>query len=275
MKKIVLAIAAITLSASVFAQSQTVRAFSHRGGRMEFDENTIVAFEASRNAGYNGYETDIRMTKDGELIIAHDATLERCTNGTGRVEEKTLAELKALDTKGGNKMMTVDEFIAFLKTCRPEGMYVEFEIKSNPLESYPQERLEEFCDKLYKTVMDNKIKGATFLFTSSDYRALRYLMSEYDDAECLMITGEPLNDTALALAKALGIKRIGAKMPGTSRDMVEKAHKQGFTVSLWPTHKIEDFILGCYLGADYLCTDIPIETMKTMTEKFPWIKVIY
>ena len=73
----------------------------------------------------------------------------------------------------------------------------------------------------------------------------------------------------------MGIKRIGATTDGTSRKMVEKAHKEGMIVSLWPTHKIEDFVLACYLGADYLCTDIPIETMKTMSEKFPWIKVIY
>lgn len=275
MKRIATAIALITLSVSAaYAQSQTVRAFSHRGGRLEFDENTLSAFEASRDAGYNGFETDIRMTKDGKLVICHDATLERTSNGTGIVEEKTLKEIMELDTKGGHKMITLDEFLDFLKTCRHEGMYVEFELKTNPTKLYPQERLEEYCDKLYKAVMKTHIEGATFLFTSSDYRGLRYLMGKYN-ADCLMITSDPVNDKSIALAKALGINRIGAKMPGTSRQWVEKAHKEGMIVSLWPTHKIEDFILGCYLGADYLCTDIPIETMKTMNEKFPWIKVIY
>ena len=274
MKRLALLVLALALSVAAFAQSQTVRAFSHRGGRMEFDENTLSAFEASRDAGYNGFETDIRMTKDGFLVIAHDPTLERCTDGTGVLEEKTLKEIKALNTKGGHKMMTLDEFMAFLRTCRSEGMYVEFELKTAPVELYPQKRLEEYCDKLYKVVMRDKPAGATYIFTSSDYRGLRYLMSKYN-AECLMITGEPINDTSMALAKALGIKRIGATMDGTSRAIVDKAHKAGFIVSLWPTHKIEDFVLGCYVGADYLCTDIPIETMKTMTEKFPWVKVVY
>ncbi len=274
MKKFFLTLLWISLSVPVFAQSQTVRAFSHRGGRMEHDENTISAFEASREAGYNGYETDIRMTKDGHLILCHDHTLERTTNGTGILEEKTLKELMALDTKKGNKMMTLDEFMDFLKTCREDGMYIEFELKTKPVELYPQERLEAFCDKLYKTVMTFKPEGATYLFTSSDYRGLRYLMEKYD-AECLMISSMPVNDTTIEMAKALGITRIGCRMPGTSKEMVEKAHKEGLTVSLWPSKTIESFVLGCYLGADFLCTDIPIETKKTMEEKFPWINIIY
>ncbi len=263
------------MAVSAIAQSQTVRAFSHRGGRLENDENTIAAFEASREAGYNGYETDIRMTKDGHLILCHDHTLERTTNGCGVLEEKTLKELMALDTKKGNKMMTLDEFMDFLKTCRQDGMYVEFELKTKPEELYPQERLEEYCDKLYRTVMEWKPEGATFLFTSSDYRGLRYLMGRYEDVECLMISSDPVNEKTIAMAKALGITRIGCKMPGTSKQMVDKAHEEGLTVSLWPTKKIENFILGCYLGADFLCTDIPIETKNTMEEKFPWINVIY
>ncbi len=275
MKKLVLTFISAAIAISAAAQSQTVRAFSHRGGRLEHDENTIVAFQASRDAGYNGFETDIRMTSDGHLVICHDHTLDRTTNGTGILEKKTLKELRALETKGGNKIMTLDELMDFLKTCRQDGMYVEFELKTGPAELYPQERLEEYCDKLYKTVMKNKPEGATYLFTSSDYRGLRYLMGRYDDAECLMISSQPVNDATISMAKALGITRIGCRMPGTSKQMVEKAHKAGLSVSLWPSYSMEDFVLGCYLGADFLCTDIPIETKRTMTEKFPWIKVIY
>lgn len=60
---------------------QTVRAFSHRGGRLERDENTAYAFQKSWESGFTGFETDIRMTKDGVLYLTHDSTLERTTNG--------------------------------------------------------------------------------------------------------------------------------------------------------------------------------------------------
>ena len=143
----------------MFAQTQTVRAFSHRGGRLEYDENTLSAFEASRDAGYNGFETDIRMTKDGYLIINHDHTLERTTNGTGILEEKTLKELLALETKGGHRLMTLDELMKFLKTCRQDGLYVEFELKTKPVELYPQENQENRCHHRRYVTQDGR-KGS-------------------------------------------------------------------------------------------------------------------
>ena len=115
MKKIFTIASALLLALAACAQTQTIRVFSHRGGRMEHDENTMQAFQASAKAGYRGFETDIRMTKDGKLIITHDSTLDRTTNGTGTVEEKTWEEIHALDTKKGNKMLTLDELLEFLK----------------------------------------------------------------------------------------------------------------------------------------------------------------
>jgi glycerophosphoryl diester phosphodiesterase len=90
-----------------------------------------------------------------------------------------------------------------------------------------------------------------------------------------MITGKPLNEWTINLAKSLGINRIGAKMPGTTRDAVKKAHKEGLIVSLWPGHSTADFVLGAYLGADYMCTDVPVAVKKFAEEKTPWLKVKY
>jgi glycerophosphoryl diester phosphodiesterase len=77
------------------------------------------------------------------------------------------------------------------------------------------------------------------------------------------------------LAVALGIKRIGCTMDGTSRKAVKKAHEKGLTVSLWPGYTTDDFMLGAYLGADFMCTDIPIELKKFHAEKAPWLNVKY
>ena len=265
--------ACAVLSAS--AQSQTVRAFSHRGGRMEYDENTMPAFIASRDMGYSGYETDIRMTKDGVLILTHDNTLDRTTNGHGKVEEKTWAEIKAMKTKGGNRIITLDEFLEFLKGQK--HLYVEFEMKTKPEENYSEEdgTLYRYCDMVYEKVMANKPADAQYLFTSSDGRPLRYLQQKHPGVDLLLIVSKPVNAETIYLCKTMGIPRIGAKTEGTSREAVKAAHDAGLIVSLWPTHRIEDFILGVYLGADFLCTDIPGETMKFMGEKMPWINVVY
>jgi glycerophosphoryl diester phosphodiesterase len=262
------------LSASLaYAQKQEIRVFSHRGGRMEFDENTMAAFQASYDAGYRGFEVDIRLTKDGEMVITHDSTLERTTNGTGIVEEKTADELRALLTKKGGKLAFLPELLEWLKD--KEGLYVEFEMKTKPEKLYPEERLQAYCDQLYAMVMKDKPADADYVFTSSDYRGLRYLQQKYPGVDLLMISSKPCNDETIDLALALGIKRIGCTMDGTSRKAVKKAHEKGLTVSLWPGYTTDDFMLGAYLGADFMCTDIPIELKKFHAEKAPWLNVKY
>lgn len=275
MKKTLILVASFLLVAiGAFAQNQTVRFFSHRGGRQEFDENTISAFEASYKAGYRGYETDIRMTKDGQLVILHDSDLKRTTDMVGRVEEMTAADIRNATTKGGHKVMFLDELMDWLDS-KGDVTYVEFELKTNPTELYPEERLREYCEKLYTRVMKNKPANALYLFTSGDYRGLRYLQQAHPDAQMLLITGKPCNDETIALCKALGITRLGATMDGTSRKAVKKAHEAGLTVSLWPGNSLDDAVLGSYLGADFLCTDVPVAVKKGMSKYFPWIKAVY
>ena len=271
--KSILCAVAMFASITTYAQQQEIRVFSHRGGRMEFDENTMAAFQASYDAGYRGFEVDIRLTADGELVVTHDSTLERTTNGSGVVEKTTANELRKLQTKKGGKMAFLPELLDWLKDKK--GLYVEFEMKTKPVELYPEEVLQKYCDKLYKMVMKDKPADAEYVFTSSDYRGLRYLQQKYPGVDLLMITSKPLNEWTIRMAKALGVTRIGAKMPGTSRDAVAKAHKEGLIVSLWPGYTTADFMLGAYLGADFMCTDIPVEVKKFAEEKTPWLNVKY
>lgn len=274
MKRISTLIFAFLLATVAYSQTQTVRYFSHRGGRKEYDENTLSAFEASYKAGYRGFETDVRMTKDGVLVILHDADLKRTTDMTGNVEEMTAKEIRKATTKGGHKVLFLDELIDWLNS-KKDIAYVEFELKTKPVELYPEERLHEYCDKLYKKVMDNKPAGAQYLFTSSDYRGLMYLKHKYADAQMLVITSKPCNDETISLCKALGIYRLGATMDGTSRKSVKKAHDAGIIVSLWPGNSPEDAVFGAYLGADYLCTDVPVAVKEYLDKNCPWIKAVY
>ena len=273
MKKLTVAIVLICLATGAYAQSQAVRAFSHRGGRLERDENTLLAFQQSWDAGYTGFETDIRMTRDGVLYLTHDHTLERTTDGSGVFEQKTAAEIERLRTRKGNKILSLEDFCRFLDG--KDSLYVEFEMKTSPAELYPQARLEEYVEKLYQAVQTIRTSGSQLIFTSSDYRGLRYLQQQHPDADLLLIVSKPINDETIALAKTVGIKALGCKLEGTSRAMVQKAHAQGLIVSLWPNHTVEDFLLGVYLGADRLCCDIPLTLKQFLDEKMPWLNVTY
>src|SRR5918997_3731451 len=72
---------------------------AHRGASALAPENTIEAFRLAVEAGAGGLELDVHMTRDGHLVVIHDATVDRTTNGTGAVSDLTLTEVLALDAR--------------------------------------------------------------------------------------------------------------------------------------------------------------------------------
>ncbi|MFZ4261950.1 glycerophosphodiester phosphodiesterase [Sphingobacterium sp. HJSM2_6] len=258
-------------SQSAYAQQAEVKLFAHRAGAHEYDENTMPAFKACYDQGMRGFETDVRISKDGQLVIFHDDNLERIVGTNGAIEEMTLADIRKLKTKKGNQIPTLDEVVAFFKD-KP-GVYIEFEMKTSKTTVYPDESLKNYCDLLYKKTYSNRPANSDYLLTSFDKRPLKYLKSTYPEVDMLFIKSEGLTQQVLDEAKELGIKRIGARVEMTTRNMVLEAKKQGMTVSLWPGRSVSDFLLGVSLGSDYLCTDVPMEVTKWVKANAPEIKL--
>lgn len=82
---------------SRFFQGPVPRRFGHRGASGTHPENTLESFRAALERGAQAFELDVHRTADGEIVVFHDDTLERTTNGHGRLRDRTLAELRALD----------------------------------------------------------------------------------------------------------------------------------------------------------------------------------
>lgn len=250
------------------AQQTEVKLFAHRGGAYEFDENTIQAFQETYDRGIRGYEIDIRRTADGQLVLFHDATLERIVGKTGAIEQLTLAEVRQLRTLKGNPIPTIDDVLAFFSD-KP-GVYIEFEMKTNqPV--YEHAILTEYCDQLYAKTYAAIPPGSEYVLTSFDKRPLRYLKESYPDVDLLFIKSVGLNQAVLDEAKEIGVTRVGCNIDGTTRAMVREAKKQGFTVSLWPGRSVADFLLGVTLGSDYLCSDVPVEVSEWVAQHATWI----
>ena len=125
---------------------------AHRGVSETYPENTMEAFRAAVDVGVDQIETDVRITKDGELVLIHDATVDRTTNGVGKVCDLTLAELKSLDAgikKGeqfkGAKIPTLRELLELVKDHPTMTLDIE-------LKEYPSEDREEIayatCDRI-------------------------------------------------------------------------------------------------------------------------------
>ncbi|WP_438431380.1 glycerophosphodiester phosphodiesterase [Gorillibacterium sp. sgz500922] len=112
---------------------QRTKILAHRGAAGEAPENTMAAFRLAVEQGADGIELDIQMSKDGELIVIHDETLDRTTDGTGLVVKQTAAELRRLDAaKGrsdfrGERLPLLREVLDFLQ---PTGLALNVELKN-------------------------------------------------------------------------------------------------------------------------------------------------
>jgi glycerophosphoryl diester phosphodiesterase len=91
---------------------------AHRGGPVYEPENTIAAFQNAIEIGADWLEMDVQQTRDGELIVIHDETVDRTTDGTGRVEDLTLEQIRTLDAGNGEQVPTFEEVIALAKESR-------------------------------------------------------------------------------------------------------------------------------------------------------------
>ena len=105
---------------------------AHKGQSGNLPENTLAAFRNAVELGADWLEFDVQMSRDGQLVVIHDETVDRTTNGSGRVADLTLAELRALDAGNGERIPTFTEVIELAKAA---GVPIMPEAKSPQL--YP------------------------------------------------------------------------------------------------------------------------------------------
>jgi len=108
--------------------------YAHRGASAYAPENTLEAFQLAIDMGADGIELDVHLSKDDQLVVIHDSTVDRTTNGTGRVQDFTVAELKALDASNGMAAFagtTIPTLAEVYDLVRPHGILVNIEIKTD------------------------------------------------------------------------------------------------------------------------------------------------
>jgi glycerophosphoryl diester phosphodiesterase len=157
MKKTISIIFLFTCTSKINAQTAALPeskhkfiVIAHRGDHVEVPENTIAAYENGIKHEVDYVEIDLRTTKDSVLVIMHDATVDRMTNGKGKISDLTYAEIKQLKVmdkkKDSTKTYSVPTFEEVLKTCRDKiHIYLDFKNASvlqsyNMIEKYGMEK---------------------------------------------------------------------------------------------------------------------------------------
>jgi glycerophosphoryl diester phosphodiesterase len=120
----------VLLATAAAAQTRRVVAIAHRGEHLHHPENTMPAFAEAVRLGADYIEVDVRTTADGKLVLSHDATVDRCTNGKGELAKMRFDEIRTLDAGvrmgpefAGTKVPTFDEVLDYARG--KIGVYVD------------------------------------------------------------------------------------------------------------------------------------------------------
>jgi glycerophosphoryl diester phosphodiesterase len=187
----------------------------HRGAAALEPENTLLSIERAMDIGVDAVEIDVHLSKDKELVVIHDATVDRTTNGTGPVSSYTVQEIKRLDAGKGEAIPTLQEVIDFidrrvmlvieLKEEGTERFVVDLIIQNN---LFDKACVISFWHRLVKTVkeMDSRIKTG------------------------VLLVGSPVDACIATQAYA---DALVMKYSFVDREFVKIAHEKGLKVFIW------------------------------------------
>lgn len=211
----------------------------HRGAMGVEPENTLRSFRRAAVDGADEIELDLRVSADGHLVICHDATVERTTDGQGAVAELTLAELQALDAGGGERVPTFAEVLDHV------DLPIQAELKAADAVSHLAALLAGSAD------LRARVTVAGF----DDERVAEVVRTVPGSVGALIV--REVTDGLIERVRSIGATKVFCGWAGLDAEFVGRAHAAGLLVTGWPAPTEVEVALALDLGLDGLTTDLP------------------
>ena len=220
-----------------FAMAVT-RVFAHRGAAQEFPENTCGAFADALRRGADGIELDVRRSRDGGLVVHHDAEIA----GLGRISECEVADLP-------REVPLLD---AALEVCR--GMTVNIEMKNDPSE-VAYEPPDRFAAEVIGAALD-VLPLEDLVISSFDLPTLEAVRRFQPDIQVGWLLPFGSDVTGL-LSRALdhGFTGLHPFVLNVSQEVVSAAHAAGLSIATWTVNAAHDLERMVEIGVDVVITD--------------------
>ena len=257
---------------SSFAEQPLV--IAHRGGKGLWPENSLFAFQRASALGVDMLEMDLHLSSDGELVVIHDSTLDRTTNGEGPVAARSLAQLQALDAghrwsaDGGQSHpyrgqgVRIPTFTEVLERFPSIPKVIEIKVPDVGMEA-------QLCDTLTAHQQRDKVIVGSFydrslqLFreqcpgvaTSAGPGSVRLLLA---------LNWIGLGSVLSPSYQALQIPEAHSGLAIASRSLLQTASQRGLNVQLWTINEQPDMRRLLDLGADALITDYPDRALQVL-----------
>lgn len=227
---------------------------AHRGDRAKAPENTIPAFEAAVRTGSDFVEADVRLTVDGYPVIIHDHTVDRTTNGTGRVADLTLAELRTLDAGSwygpefaGIQVPLFEEFLDVLARAPEVTALVELKGEWTAVE------VTKLLGAIYYRGVQDRLVFASFspgtVFSLKEAAPVL--------PRVLLRRVLPLDPAAVAARYDAIAIMTRASAVQARPEAVEQLHEAGLGILLYTLNSEERWSEALALGVDGIVTDKP------------------
>lgn len=238
------------------------KAFAHRGFSGKYPENTMLAFKKAIEVGADGIELDVQLTKDGEVVIIHDETIDRTTDGEGFVCEYTYDELKKFDASyiykdkyGFNPIPTLKEYFELVKDL---DFITNIELKTGINEYLGIE------EKVYKLIKEFRLESKVIISSFNHFSILR--MKKIAPELKYGFLSETWIIDAGEYCKKYGVSCYHPHFKNLIPSVIDELKKNNIEINTWTVNKKEDIEYLISKNIDILIGNYPDLIKKTLKE---------
>ncbi len=263
---------------TAMAPRKPIAVIAHRGGAGLAPENTLASFRNGLALNSDFLEMDAHLTKDGVVVIIHDPTLDRTTDGKGRITDFTLAQLQSLNAaaayaNGTTERQAIPTLAQVLELVKPTNARIEVEIKLGAQNSRYAGIEQKMIDEISARGMLDRVQISSF-----DFDVLKEVkrvspagnrgISDPRTKTVALISGDyfRMNDLNQPAKIIDQMQAIGAEIIAINKDflgakLVEEAHSRKMQIEVWTVDKEDEMKKFIAMGVDGIISNRP-DTLK-------------
>lgn len=219
---------------------------AHRGFSASYPENTLLAFKKAVDAGCDGIELDVHLTRDKKIVVIHDESLERTTNGSGFVKDMTLDELSALDAGQGEAIPTLAQYLDLVEKA---GIISNIELK-NSIFRYPG--MEE---AVIQIIRERGISQEVILSSFNHYSILACKRMA-PEIRCGFLTDSWIVNAG-AYTKSCGVECLHPEYHNLTSEIADEIHANGVAINTYTVDDAQEMARLSSLGVAGVITNNP------------------
>lgn len=217
----------------------------HRGAKGYVAENTIESIQKALDFGVDGIEIDVHLCASGELVVFHDFTLDRMTNGTGEVSKLSLSELKKLKVANEFQIPTLEEVLNLID----KKYLLNIELKGKNTASKSVEIIQYY-------VQNKGWNYNNFIVSSFQHHELEAVFNLDKNIPLGVLTKANIDD-AIEFAKTISAIAIHPNAAIVTKTNVQKAQNLGYKVNVWTVNDVDEIKRMKRYNVDAIISDFP------------------